>query len=41
MPWYRDYTIPEGSTPHNSEAFWKKAMASDFVISLDEMPGWK
>jgi mannan endo-1,4-beta-mannosidase len=41
MPWYRDYTIPQGGTPHNSEAFWKTLMASDYVISLDEMPGWK
>jgi mannan endo-1,4-beta-mannosidase len=41
MPWYRDYTIPEGGTPHNSEAFWKTLMASNFVISLDEMPGWR
>jgi len=40
MPWYGDYTIPNGNPAHNSEDFWKSQMGNSFVISLDQMPGW-
>jgi mannan endo-1,4-beta-mannosidase len=40
MPWYREYVIPNGNPPHNSEAFWKTQMSSSFVISLEQIPGW-
>lgn len=40
MPWYQEYTVPEGSTPYNSLSFWKKMMTSSSVITLDQMPGW-
>ncbi len=37
MPWYGTHTKdPE----HNSADDWKKILGSDFVITLDEMPGW-
>jgi mannan endo-1,4-beta-mannosidase len=41
MPWYHQYTIPEGENPYNSYQFWKKQMSSEFVIGLDKMPGWE
>ena len=38
MPWYGDYTR---SSTHNSLDLWKKMFASDYVITLDEMPSLK
>jgi mannan endo-1,4-beta-mannosidase len=38
MPWYGDYTFAYGG--HNSVADWNKIMNHDYVITLDEMPGW-
>jgi mannan endo-1,4-beta-mannosidase len=38
MPWYGDYTR---SSTHNSIDLWKKMFASDYVITLDEMPSLK
>lgn len=38
MPWYGNYT--ESST-YNSLDLWKKTFASDYVITLDEMPSLK
>lgn len=38
MPWYGDYTR---SSTHNSLELWKKMFASDYVITLDEMPSLK
>ncbi len=38
MPWYGDYTR---NATHNSLDLWKKMFASDYVITLDEMPSLK
>lgn len=38
MPWYGDYTR---NSTHNSLELWKKMFASDYVITLDEMPSLK
>lgn len=35
MPWYGDYVR---KSEHNPIDLWKKAFASDYVITLDEMP---
>jgi len=40
MPWYGDYTM-DGWAHDNTAADWKKIMASDYVLTLDEMPGWE
>ncbi|MGQ0827425.1 MAG: glycosyl hydrolase [Bacteroidota bacterium] len=37
MTWYGDYTR---SAVHNSLSLWNKMFASDYVLTLDEMPGW-
>ncbi|MBC7388203.1 MAG: T9SS type A sorting domain-containing protein [Opitutaceae bacterium] len=38
MPWYGGYTE---SATYNSLDLWKKMFASDYVITLDEMPNYK
>jgi mannan endo-1,4-beta-mannosidase len=38
MPWYGDFTR---SSTHNSLDLWKKMFASNYVITLDEMPSLK
>ena len=38
MPWYNEYTY-EGQ--YNTLDLWKKAMAHEYVITLDEMPNLK
>jgi mannan endo-1,4-beta-mannosidase len=38
MPWYGDYTR---KSVHNSLELWKKMFASNYVITLDEMPSLK
>jgi mannan endo-1,4-beta-mannosidase len=38
MPWYGDYTR---NSTHNSLDLWKKMFASNYVITLDEMPSLK
>lgn len=38
MPWYGDYTK---SSQYNSLDLWKKNFASDYVLTLDEMPNLK
>ena len=38
MPWYGDYTR---NSTHNSLDLWKKMFASDYVLTLDEMPSLK
>ncbi|HMI04984.1 MAG TPA: glycosyl hydrolase [Pedobacter sp.] len=38
MPWYGDYTR---NSIHNSPDLWKKMFASNYVITLDEMPSLK
>lgn len=40
MPWYGDYTM-DGWAHDNTAADWKKILASDYVLTLDEMPGWE
>ena len=39
MPWYGDYTM-DGWAHDNTAADWKAIMNHDYVITLDEMPGW-
>ncbi len=39
MPWYGDYTM-DGWAHDNTAADWNAIMNHDFVITLDEMPGW-
>lgn len=39
MPWYGDYTM-DGWAHDNTAADWKAIMNHDFVLTLDEMPGW-
>lgn len=41
MCWYGEYTIPGEGTAHNSIEFWNLVMNHSFVLTLDEMPGWK
>jgi mannan endo-1,4-beta-mannosidase len=38
MPWYGDFVR---NSKYNSLALWKKIMAHDYVITLDEMPDLK
>jgi mannan endo-1,4-beta-mannosidase len=38
MPWYGGYTR---DAKHNSLDLWKKMFASEYVITLDEMPSLK
>ncbi|MGZ8516696.1 MAG: glycosyl hydrolase [Chitinophagaceae bacterium] len=38
MPWYGDFTR---NSTHNSLDLWKKMFASEYVITLDEMPSLK
>ena len=38
MPWYGDFTR---NSNHNSLDLWKKMFASDYVLTLDEMPSLK
>lgn len=39
MPWYGDYAM-DGWAHDNTAEDWKSIMNHDFVITLDEMPGW-
>jgi mannan endo-1,4-beta-mannosidase len=39
MPWYGDYTMDSWAND-NTKADWNAVMNHDFVITLDEMPGW-
>jgi mannan endo-1,4-beta-mannosidase len=39
MPWYGDYTM-DGWAHDNTADDWKKILNSDYVITLDKMPGW-
>lgn len=38
MPWYNSWN--GGFIDQTSASLWKSAMASDLIITLDEMPGW-
>ncbi|HEX2955752.1 MAG TPA: glycosyl hydrolase [Chitinispirillaceae bacterium] len=39
MPWNLDYTM-DGWAHDNTAADWKLILNHDYVITLDEMPGW-
>lgn len=39
MPWYGDYAM-EGWANDNTAETWKTVMNNDFVITLEDMPGW-
>jgi hypothetical protein len=39
MPWYGDYTM-DGWAHDNTAADWNAVMNHEYVITLDEMPGW-
>lgn len=39
MPWYGDYTM-DGWAHDNTAQDWNSIMNHDYVITLDEMPGW-
>ncbi len=39
MPWYGDYTM-DGWAHDNTAADWNYVMNHDYVLTLDEMPGW-
>ncbi|MDO5576078.1 MAG: glycosyl hydrolase, partial [Fibrobacter sp.] len=39
MPWYGDYTM-DGWAHDNTASDWNEIMNHDYVITLDEMPGW-
>jgi mannan endo-1,4-beta-mannosidase len=39
MPWYGDYTM-DGWAHDNTAADWDKILNNNYVITLDEMPGW-
>jgi mannan endo-1,4-beta-mannosidase len=42
MPWYGEHTRKvDGKFEHNSLDLWKKMFASNYVITLDEMPSLK
>lgn len=38
MPWYGEFTR---NGTHNSLDLWKKMFASEYVVTLDEMPDLK
>lgn len=40
MPWYESPLMGGNYVSQTSEDEWKSAMASDAIITLDEMPGW-
>lgn len=40
MPWYGDYTM-DGWAHDNTANDWKHIMNHEYVITLDEMPGWE
>jgi mannan endo-1,4-beta-mannosidase len=39
MPWYGDYTM-DGWAHDNTAADWDKILNNNYVMTLDEMPGW-
>ena len=42
MSWYGKYTIPTvGSIQYNTADEWKTIMSDPYVITLEDMPGWK
>ncbi len=39
MPWNTDFTM-DSWAHDNTAADWKKVLSNEYVITLDEMPGW-
>ncbi|PWJ57074.1 MULTISPECIES: glycosyl hydrolase [unclassified Fibrobacter] len=39
MPWYGDYAM-DGWANDNTKETWKTVMSSDYVLTLEDMPGW-
>ena len=39
MPWYGDYAM-EGWANDNTAESWKTVMNNDYIITLEDMPGW-
>lgn len=39
MPWYGDYAMAGWANDNTAET-WKTVMNNDFVITLEDMPGW-
>lgn len=39
MPWYGDYTMAGWANDNTAET-WKTVMNNEFVITLEDMPGW-
>ena len=41
MPWYGDYARPVNGSNDNIAADWKLIMNDDYIITLENMPGWE
>jgi mannan endo-1,4-beta-mannosidase len=41
MPWYGEWTGINNNNTHNSTADWSRVMNHDYVITLEDMPGWR
>jgi mannan endo-1,4-beta-mannosidase len=41
MPWYGGYARPVNGSNDNTAADWKLIMNHDYVITLEDMPGWQ
>ncbi|OWV14538.1 glycosyl hydrolase [Fibrobacter sp. UWB5] len=39
MPWYGDYAMEGWANDNNAES-WKTVMNNDYIITLEDMPGW-
>ena len=39
MPWYGDYAMEGWANDNNAES-WKMVMNNDYIITLEDMPGW-
>lgn len=39
MPWYGDYAMAGWANDNTAET-WKTVMNNEFVITLEDMPGW-
>ncbi len=41
MPWYGDYARPVGGSNDNIGSDWNLIMNDDYIITLEDMPGWE
>ena len=41
MPWYGGYARPVSGSNDNIAADWKLIMNDDYIITLEDMPGWE